>query len=138
MLRQCATLVLQFWRQGRCDYFQGIMFMAELSTPSVCLGKILIQVSFPGGTAGPARHTCRMPPSPHSKCCTLHFFFPPSTRWETFVPLHPSSACGLFALAGRFSLGQLPHKAHPPVKQCRVCRSPSTHPPTLLRQLCLF
>uniref|UniRef100_A0A3Q3W0B9 TLC domain-containing protein n=1 Tax=Mola mola TaxID=94237 RepID=A0A3Q3W0B9_MOLML len=25
------------------DYFQGIMFMAELSTPSVCLGKILIQ-----------------------------------------------------------------------------------------------
>uniref|UniRef100_A0A3Q2E8E2 TLC domain containing 3Bb n=1 Tax=Cyprinodon variegatus TaxID=28743 RepID=A0A3Q2E8E2_CYPVA len=24
-------------------YFQGIMFMAELSTPSVCLGKILIQ-----------------------------------------------------------------------------------------------
>lgn len=37
--------VLQFWRQGRGDYFQGVMFMAELSTPSVCLGKILIQVS---------------------------------------------------------------------------------------------
>ena len=36
---------LQFWRQGKGDYFQGIMFMAELSTPSVCLGKILIQVS---------------------------------------------------------------------------------------------
>lgn len=35
----------QFWRQGKGDYFQGIMFMAELSTPSVCLGKILIQVS---------------------------------------------------------------------------------------------
>ncbi|CAL1599393.1 unnamed protein product [Knipowitschia caucasica] len=32
-----------FWRQGRGDYFQGVMFMAELSTPSVCLGKILIQ-----------------------------------------------------------------------------------------------
>ncbi|XP_077359871.1 ceramide synthase-like [Festucalex cinctus] len=32
-----------FVRQGRGDYFQGIMFMAELSTPSVCLGKILIQ-----------------------------------------------------------------------------------------------
>uniref|UniRef100_A0A3P8SSL8 Kinesin family member 22 n=1 Tax=Amphiprion percula TaxID=161767 RepID=A0A3P8SSL8_AMPPE len=32
-----------FWRQGKGDYFQGIMFMAELSTPSVCLGKILIQ-----------------------------------------------------------------------------------------------
>ncbi|XP_069044489.1 ceramide synthase-like isoform X2 [Lepisosteus oculatus] len=32
-----------FWRQGRGDYFQGCMFLAELSTPSVCLGKILIQ-----------------------------------------------------------------------------------------------
>nr|XP_046161955.1 ceramide synthase-like isoform X1 [Oncorhynchus gorbuscha]XP_046161956.1 ceramide synthase-like isoform X1 [Oncorhynchus gorbuscha] len=32
-----------FWRQGKGDYFQGVMFMAELSTPSVCLGKILIQ-----------------------------------------------------------------------------------------------
>uniref|UniRef100_A0A3B3ZQ53 TLC domain-containing protein n=1 Tax=Periophthalmus magnuspinnatus TaxID=409849 RepID=A0A3B3ZQ53_9GOBI len=32
-----------FWRQGRGDYFQGVMFMAEVSTPSVCLGKILIQ-----------------------------------------------------------------------------------------------
>ncbi|KAI9536707.1 Ceramide synthase [Dissostichus eleginoides] len=32
-----------FWRQGKGDYFQGILFMAELSTPSVCLGKILIQ-----------------------------------------------------------------------------------------------
>ncbi|KAG7277572.1 hypothetical protein CRUP_013890 [Coryphaenoides rupestris] len=30
---------------GRGDYFQGVMFMAELSTPSVCLGKILIQHS---------------------------------------------------------------------------------------------
>uniref|UniRef100_A0A8K9XWK2 TLC domain-containing protein n=1 Tax=Oncorhynchus mykiss TaxID=8022 RepID=A0A8K9XWK2_ONCMY len=33
-----------FWRQGKGDYFQGVMFMAELSTPSVCLGKILIRV----------------------------------------------------------------------------------------------
>lgn len=32
-----------FWREGRGDYFQGVMFLAELSTPSVCLGKILIQ-----------------------------------------------------------------------------------------------
>uniref|UniRef100_A0A8C7Y0G8 TLC domain containing 3Bb n=1 Tax=Oryzias sinensis TaxID=183150 RepID=A0A8C7Y0G8_9TELE len=32
-----------FYRQGKGDYFQGIMFMAEFSTPSVCLGKILIQ-----------------------------------------------------------------------------------------------
>lgn len=42
-----------FWRQGKGDYFQGVMFMAELSTPSVCLGKILIQVrihSLPHGS----------------------------------------------------------------------------------------
>ncbi|KAK3559819.1 hypothetical protein QTP86_020987 [Hemibagrus guttatus] len=32
-----------FWRHGKGDYFQGVMFLAELSTPSVCLGKILIQ-----------------------------------------------------------------------------------------------
>ncbi|CAL8303746.1 unnamed protein product [Lota lota] len=32
-----------FLRHGKGDYFQGVMFMAELSTPSVCLGKILIQ-----------------------------------------------------------------------------------------------
>uniref|UniRef100_A0AAZ3SDQ9 TLC domain-containing protein n=1 Tax=Oncorhynchus tshawytscha TaxID=74940 RepID=A0AAZ3SDQ9_ONCTS len=30
-----------FWRQGKGDYFQGVMLRAELSTPSVCLGKIL-------------------------------------------------------------------------------------------------
>ncbi|KAM9843909.1 LOW QUALITY PROTEIN: ceramide synthase-like [Aulostomus maculatus] len=35
-----ASLV---WRQGKGDYFQGILFLAELSTPSVCLGKVLIQ-----------------------------------------------------------------------------------------------
>uniref|UniRef100_A0A3P9P514 TLC domain containing 3B n=1 Tax=Poecilia reticulata TaxID=8081 RepID=A0A3P9P514_POERE len=35
-----ASLV---WRQGRGDYFQGLLFLAELSTPSVCLGKVLIQ-----------------------------------------------------------------------------------------------
>ncbi|KAM3863996.1 ceramide synthase-like [Diretmus argenteus] len=32
-----------FWRQGRGDYFQGVLFLAELSTPFVCLGKVLIQ-----------------------------------------------------------------------------------------------
>ncbi|KAM4531555.1 ceramide synthase-like [Odontesthes bonariensis] len=31
------------WRRGRGDYFQGVLFLAELSTPSVCLGKVLIQ-----------------------------------------------------------------------------------------------
>ncbi|XP_028267946.1 protein FAM57B-like [Parambassis ranga] len=32
-----------FWRQGKGDYFQGILFLPELSTPSVSLGKVLIQ-----------------------------------------------------------------------------------------------
>ncbi|KAM9744855.1 ceramide synthase-like [Menidia menidia] len=31
------------WRQGKGDYFQGVLFLAELSTPSVCLAKVLIQ-----------------------------------------------------------------------------------------------
>uniref|UniRef100_A0A672HLG0 TLC domain containing 3B n=1 Tax=Salarias fasciatus TaxID=181472 RepID=A0A672HLG0_SALFA len=32
-----------FWRQGKGDYFQALLFLAELSTPSVSLGKVLIQ-----------------------------------------------------------------------------------------------
>uniref|UniRef100_A0A3Q3SNP4 TLC domain containing 3Ba n=1 Tax=Mastacembelus armatus TaxID=205130 RepID=A0A3Q3SNP4_9TELE len=32
-----------FWRQGKGDYFQGILFLAEFSTPFVSLGKVLIQ-----------------------------------------------------------------------------------------------
>ncbi|KAI2658888.1 Ceramide synthase [Labeo rohita] len=44
LLSVCLShVVFQFWRQGKGDYFQGVMFLAELSTPSVCLGKILIQ-----------------------------------------------------------------------------------------------
>lgn len=35
--------VPQLWRRGRGDYFQAVLFLAELSTPSVCLGKVLIQ-----------------------------------------------------------------------------------------------
>ncbi|XP_036166666.1 ceramide synthase [Myotis myotis] len=31
------------WRQGKGDYFLGCLLMAEVSTPFVCLGKILIQ-----------------------------------------------------------------------------------------------
>ncbi|XP_042360271.1 ceramide synthase-like [Plectropomus leopardus] len=31
------------WRQGKGDFFQGVLFLAELSTPCVCLGKVLIQ-----------------------------------------------------------------------------------------------
>ncbi|XP_053707848.1 TLC domain containing 3Ba isoform X1 [Synchiropus splendidus] len=33
----------QVWRGGKGDYFQGLLFMAELSTPFVSLGKVLIQ-----------------------------------------------------------------------------------------------
>ncbi|XP_049600520.1 ceramide synthase-like isoform X1 [Syngnathus scovelli] len=36
-----ASLV---WRQGKGDYFQGVLFLAELSTPFVCLAKVLIQL----------------------------------------------------------------------------------------------
>ncbi|XP_035471851.2 ceramide synthase-like isoform X2 [Scophthalmus maximus] len=32
------------WRQGKGDYFQGVLFLAELSTPSVCFSKVLIQL----------------------------------------------------------------------------------------------
>ncbi|XP_016368850.1 protein FAM57B isoform X2 [Sinocyclocheilus rhinocerous] len=42
MVTACFPISV-FWRQGKGDYFQGVMFLAELSTPSVCLGKILIQ-----------------------------------------------------------------------------------------------
>ncbi|XP_049600521.1 ceramide synthase-like isoform X2 [Syngnathus scovelli] len=49
-----ASLV---WRQGKGDYFQGVLFLAELSTPFVCLAKVLIQVRVhprpSGGPGGP-------------------------------------------------------------------------------------
>lgn len=35
----------QLWRQGKGDFFLGCLLMAELSTPFVCLGKVLILVS---------------------------------------------------------------------------------------------
>uniref|UniRef100_H3CC30 TLC domain containing 3B n=1 Tax=Tetraodon nigroviridis TaxID=99883 RepID=H3CC30_TETNG len=31
------------WRQGKGDYFQALLFLAELSTPFVSLGKVLLQ-----------------------------------------------------------------------------------------------
>ncbi|XP_034275538.1 ceramide synthase isoform X1 [Pantherophis guttatus] len=34
--------LLMLWRQGKGDFFLGCMLMAELSTPFVCLGKVLI------------------------------------------------------------------------------------------------
>uniref|UniRef100_A0A672YPD3 TLC domain containing 3B n=1 Tax=Sphaeramia orbicularis TaxID=375764 RepID=A0A672YPD3_9TELE len=42
MVAFCCPASL-FWRQGKGDYFQGVLFLAELSTPFVCLGKVLIQ-----------------------------------------------------------------------------------------------
>lgn len=59
----------QFWRQGKGDYFQGVMFLAELSTPSVCLGKILIQVIS------------------HHRCYTQHYFLQQPFIYPT--PLYP-------------------------------------------------
>ncbi|XP_075268075.1 LOW QUALITY PROTEIN: ceramide synthase-like [Opisthocomus hoazin] len=37
--------VATLWRQGKGDFFLGCLLMAELSTPFVCLGKVLILVS---------------------------------------------------------------------------------------------
>ncbi|NXL69059.1 FA57B protein, partial [Chordeiles acutipennis] len=34
--------VTAFWREGKGDFFLGCLLMAELSTPFVCLGKVLI------------------------------------------------------------------------------------------------
>ncbi|XP_075594880.1 ceramide synthase [Balearica regulorum gibbericeps] len=34
--------VAALWRQGKGDFFLGCLLMAELSTPFVCLGKVLI------------------------------------------------------------------------------------------------
>uniref|UniRef100_A0A3Q2D156 TLC domain containing 3B n=2 Tax=Cyprinodon variegatus TaxID=28743 RepID=A0A3Q2D156_CYPVA len=42
MVAFCCPASL-LWRRGKGDYFQGVLFLAELSTPSVCLGKVLIQ-----------------------------------------------------------------------------------------------
>lgn len=39
-----SSLSSQVWRQGKGDFFLGCLLMAEVSTPFVCLGKILIQV----------------------------------------------------------------------------------------------
>lgn len=39
-----SVLSSQVWRQGKGDFFLGCLLMAEVSTPFVCLGKILIQV----------------------------------------------------------------------------------------------
>ncbi|EHH62407.1 Protein FAM57B, partial [Macaca fascicularis] len=39
----CKHIIDDVWRQGKGDFFLGCMLMAEVSTPFVCLGKILIQ-----------------------------------------------------------------------------------------------
>ena len=73
----------QFWRQGKGDYFQGVMFLAELSTPSVCLGKILIQVN---NTVFPIYHSplCPLPIDlPHTALFIIH-----SPTWN--ILLYPS------------------------------------------------
>ena len=41
---QAVSFSSQVWRQGKGDFFLGCLLMAEVSTPFVCLGKILIQV----------------------------------------------------------------------------------------------
>lgn len=57
-----SFLSSQVWRQGKGDFFLGCLLMAEVSTPFVCLGKILIQVRGylrvyePDGGHGKGRH----------------------------------------------------------------------------------
>uniref|UniRef100_A0A8B9P809 TLC domain-containing protein n=1 Tax=Apteryx owenii TaxID=8824 RepID=A0A8B9P809_APTOW len=48
VLHHAAMVLVCFpvlWRQGKGDFFLGCLLMAELSTPFVCLGKVLILVS---------------------------------------------------------------------------------------------
>uniref|UniRef100_A0A8C0FT01 TLC domain-containing protein n=1 Tax=Bubo bubo TaxID=30461 RepID=A0A8C0FT01_BUBBB len=55
VLHHAAMVLVCFpvlWRQGKGDFFLGCLLMAELSTPFVCLGKVLILVS-PEGQLGP-------------------------------------------------------------------------------------
>uniref|UniRef100_A0A8P4GPK1 TLC domain containing 3Ba n=1 Tax=Dicentrarchus labrax TaxID=13489 RepID=A0A8P4GPK1_DICLA len=42
MVAFCCPASL-LWRQGKGDFFQGLLFLPELSTPFVSLGKVLIQ-----------------------------------------------------------------------------------------------
>uniref|UniRef100_H3A4U2 TLC domain containing 3B n=2 Tax=Latimeria chalumnae TaxID=7897 RepID=H3A4U2_LATCH len=42
MVTACFPITI-FWREGKGDFFLGCLLMAELSTPFVCLGKVLIQ-----------------------------------------------------------------------------------------------
>uniref|UniRef100_A0A8U8BDG2 Uncharacterized protein n=1 Tax=Geospiza parvula TaxID=87175 RepID=A0A8U8BDG2_GEOPR len=47
VLHHLAMVLVCFpvlWRQGKGDFFLGCLLMAELSTPFVCLGKVLILV----------------------------------------------------------------------------------------------
>lgn len=52
-------LYLQHFRGELGDFFVGCIFMAELSTPFVSLGKILMQVGEEG--FGTAVHTLSLP-----------------------------------------------------------------------------
>ncbi|TFJ96183.1 sodium:proton antiporter [Platysternon megacephalum] len=66
----CMVLVCfpisALWRQGKGDFFLGCMLMAELSTPFVCLGKVLILVSTRWGRGGEAGRLGSLP-SPGGK-----------------------------------------------------------------------
>ena len=52
----------QVWRQGKGDFFLGCLLMAELSTPFVCLGKVLILVS-PSPAMGGGGRGSPIPPA---------------------------------------------------------------------------
>lgn len=54
LFSHCTLLPPQFFRKDQGDFFIGCLFLTELSTPFVSLGKILIQVSRRGHAPSPA------------------------------------------------------------------------------------
>uniref|UniRef100_A0A8C7EF99 TLC domain containing 3B n=1 Tax=Nothoprocta perdicaria TaxID=30464 RepID=A0A8C7EF99_NOTPE len=67
VLHHAAMVLVCFpvlWRQDKGDFFLGCLLMAELSTPFVCLGKVLILVT----STRPPPPSSR-PSSTGSGCC---------------------------------------------------------------------
>uniref|UniRef100_A0A8C0UYI9 TLC domain-containing protein n=1 Tax=Cyanistes caeruleus TaxID=156563 RepID=A0A8C0UYI9_CYACU len=61
--------VATLWRQGKGDFFLGCLLMAELSTPFVCLGKVLILVRCPQVSSGVPKYP-KSPKEPQNKTKT--------------------------------------------------------------------
>uniref|UniRef100_A0A7N5JEX9 TLC domain-containing protein n=1 Tax=Ailuropoda melanoleuca TaxID=9646 RepID=A0A7N5JEX9_AILME len=67
------------WRQGKGDFFLGCMLMAELSTPFVCLGKVLIlykHIAKRAQDGYPGTGLMALLPPPSAANGQAAFFFP--------------------------------------------------------------